>query len=319
MARLTDKGVKNAPAGRHGDGDGLQLVVSASGRRKWILRYQLAGTRRDMGLGSYPSVTLAQARIAAGDARKLIVQGIDPVQARDAAKRAEKPVPTFGEIALRVADEAKQKTTNAKVQYQWDRHLSPVFCGAIWARPVHEVTTTQITSLLRPVWRSKPEVSRKLYPAIRSVFDHARIVLRDEHGIAMPDNPARWTDLKALSWDAPPKLSRGHYTSLPYPQSPAFIYALRAQQGVSARALEFLVLTNARSNAVLAWRISIQRVCRCDNSETAAALVVHEREIRSFDPASHKSLLTNGRNEPKALLANGIAALRHAPGGMMSF
>jgi len=64
MARLTDKGVKNAPAGRHGDGDGLQLVVSASGRRKWILRYQLAGTRRDMGLGSYPSVTLAQARIA---------------------------------------------------------------------------------------------------------------------------------------------------------------------------------------------------------------------------------------------------------------
>src|SRR4051794_15406345 len=93
MARLTDKGVKNAPAGRHGDGDGLQLVVSASGRRKWILRYQLAGTRRDMGLGSYPSVTLAQARIAAGDARKLIVQGIDPVQARDAAKRAEKPVP----------------------------------------------------------------------------------------------------------------------------------------------------------------------------------------------------------------------------------
>jgi hypothetical protein len=250
MARLTDKGVKNAPAGRHGDGDGLQLVVSASGRRKWILRYQLAGTRRDMGLGSYPSVTLAQARIAAGDARKLIVQGIDPVQARDAAKRAEKPVPTFGEIALRVADEAKQKTTNAKVQYQWDRHLSPVFCGAIWARPVHEVTTTQIASLLRPVWRSKPEVSRKLYPAIRSVFDHARIVLRDEHGIAMPDNPARWTDLKALGWDAPPKLSRGHYPSLPYPQSPAFIYALRAQQGVSARALEFLVLTNARSNAV---------------------------------------------------------------------
>lgn len=75
MGRLTDKGVKNASAGRHGDGDGLQLVVSASGRRKWILRYQLAGTRRDMGLGSYPAVSLAQARVAAADARKLVMQG----------------------------------------------------------------------------------------------------------------------------------------------------------------------------------------------------------------------------------------------------
>lgn len=250
MGRLTDKGVKNASAGRHGDGDGLQLVVSASGRRKWILRYQLAGTRRDMGLGSYPAVSLAQARVAAADARKLVMQGIDPVQARDAARRSDKAVPTFGEIAKRVADEAKRKTTNAKVQYQWDRHLSPVFCGAIWDRPVHEITTTEIAALLRPVWRSKPEVSRKLYPAIRIVFDHARIVLRDEHGITMVDNPARWADLKAIGWDAPPKLSKGHYPSLPYPQLPKFIEAVRAQEGVSARALEFLILTNVRTNAL---------------------------------------------------------------------
>src|SRR3954447_921217 len=119
MARLTDKGVKNARAGRHGDGDGLQLVVSASGRRKWILRYQLAGTRRDMGLGSYPSVTLAPGMPVSSSCRGSILcrRGTLP---RGLKNRS----PTFGEIALRVADEAKQKTTNAKVQYQWDRHLS---------------------------------------------------------------------------------------------------------------------------------------------------------------------------------------------------
>lgn len=249
MGRLTDRSVKNALVGRHGDGDGLQLVVSASGRRKWILRYQLSGVRRDMGLGSYPAVGLANARIAAGDARKLVMQGLDPVRARKATRKAQKPVPTFGEIARLVAEGAKQKTTNAKVRYQWDRHLSPVFCGAIWDRPVHEVTTTEVAALLRPIWRSKPEVSRKLYPAIRSVFDHARVVLRDDHAISMPENPARWDDLKAVGFQAPPKLSQGNYPSLPYPQVPAFMADLRTQDSVAARALEFLILTNVRTNA----------------------------------------------------------------------
>ena len=91
MGRLTDRSVKTVGEGRHGDGDGLQLIVSASGRRKWVFRYQLNGVRRDMGLGPYPAVGLSDARIAAADARKLIARGVDPLDDRKAHARPNGP------------------------------------------------------------------------------------------------------------------------------------------------------------------------------------------------------------------------------------
>lgn len=135
MARLTDRSVKSAREGRHIDGDGLHLVVSKSGRRKWVLRFQIGGARRDMGLGSYPSVGLSEARIAAADARKLMAQGVDPIQTRQAARKAGKRVPTFQEIAELVIADARTKSSNAKVRYQWERHLGPVYCGPLLFRP----------------------------------------------------------------------------------------------------------------------------------------------------------------------------------------
>ena len=255
MGRLTDRSVKTVGEGRHGDGDALQLIVSASGRRKWVLRYQLNGVRRDMGLGPYPAIGLSDARIAAADARKLIARGIDPLDNRKASRKAERPVPTFGDIAKTVIVDAQSKSNNAKVRYQWERHLGPAYSGPLLARPVHEITTVEIASLLRPIWRTKPEVARKLYPAIRRVFEHARVLLRDEHGILMPDNPARWADLKAMGFETPTKLTRGSHPSLPYSRMAAFMADLRARDAVAARALEFLILTNVRTDAVLkaAW------------------------------------------------------------------
>jgi integrase len=255
VGRLTDRTAKTAQIGRHGDGDGLHLVVTKAGRRKWVLRYQLRGVRRDMGLGSYPAIGLSDARVAAAEARKLIARGVDALDARRAAKRAEKPVPTFGDIARVVVADAQAKSTNAKVRYQWERYLGSAYSGPLLDRPANEITTLEVAAVLRPVWRSKPEVARKLYPAIRRVFEHARILLRDEHGIAMPDNPARWGDLKALGFETPARLSRGHHPSLPYAEMPAFMADLRARNAVAARALEFLILTNVRTDAVLkaAW------------------------------------------------------------------
>ena len=110
MGQLTDRSVKTVGEGRHGDGDGLQLIVSASGRRKWVLRYQLNGVRRDMGLGPYPAIGLSDARIAAADARKLIARGIDPLDNRKASRKAERPVPTFGDIAKTVIVDAQRTT-----------------------------------------------------------------------------------------------------------------------------------------------------------------------------------------------------------------
>jgi integrase len=251
MGQLTERGVQTAKPGRHGDGDGLHLVGSGTGRKKWVLRYQVSGVRKDKGLGSYPDVGLKDARRKAAEHRALIAKGIDPIESGRAARKAARPIPTFEAIAKLVIADAQKKSVNAKVRYQWERHLGPAYCGALLARPVHEITTLDVAAVLRPIWRTKPEVARKLYPAIRRVFERARIILRDEHGVAMPDNPARWDDLKAMGFEAPAQLSRGRHPSLPHVQMPRFIAALRAREAVAASALEFLIFTNARTDAVL--------------------------------------------------------------------
>jgi integrase len=251
MARLTERGVQTAKSGRHSDGDGLHLVVSETGRKKWVLRYQVGGVRRDKGLGPYPDVGLKEARSKAAADRALIIKGVDPIDERRAARKTSKPVPTFGDIAQLVIADAQGKSTNAKVRYQWVRHLGQAYSGPLLARPVHEITTVEVAAVLQPVWRTKPEVARKLYPAIRRVFERARILLRDEHGIRMADNPARWADLKAMGFETPVQLSKGRHPSLPYPLMPEFTGDLRARDAIAARALEFLILTNVRTDAVL--------------------------------------------------------------------
>ena len=252
--RLTDKKIQTLGEGRHSDGEGLLLVVAASGAKSWILRFQLHGRRRDMGLGRYPQVTLKQAREAASDARRLAEHGIDPIDARDAAVKAKRRIPTFGEVAQLVIDDAVAASTNEKVKYQAKRHLGPVYCGPLLNRPVNAITTTEVAAALRPIWSEKPEVARKLYPMVRRVFDRARVILKADHGIAMPDNPANWTDLKAQGFEAPKKLSRGHHPSLAHKDLPAFMVELRKREATAARLLEFVILTNVRTDAALKAR-----------------------------------------------------------------
>jgi integrase len=176
---------------------------------------------------------------------------VENLNARAASRKAAKPIPTFRDIAKIVTEEAQRKSTNAKVRYQWERHLGVAYSGPLLARPVNEITTLEVAALLKPIWNAKPEVARKLYPAIRRVFEYARIRLRDDHGIDMPDNPARWDDLKAMGFEPPAKLSRGSHPSLPHERLPSFIADLRARDAIAARALEFLILTNVRTDAVL--------------------------------------------------------------------
>jgi integrase len=214
----------------------------------------MALKRHDMSLGSYPAVSLSDARAAVAEARKLIAAGLDPIAAKRAKKKSEKPIPTFGDIAKLVIAGAQKSSINAKVRYQWERHLGEAYSAPLLNRPVNQITALEVAAVLRPVWTEKPEVARKLYPAIRRVFEHARIQLRDEHGIFMPDNPARWGDLKAIGFDAPRRLSRGSHPSLPHILLPAFIADLRPRMAVAARALEFLILSNVRTDAVLKAR-----------------------------------------------------------------
>jgi len=270
MGRLTELTVKSARPGRHIDGGGLMLVVTAprervtaagevrkaGGGKKWILRFQVDGKRRDMGLGAYPAVGLKEARAKAAEHRKGLAEGRDPIAARKAAEQAAKAIPTFGDVAALVIAAAKAKSVNAKVRYQWERHLGDTYSGPLLSRPVNEITTIEVAEVLSPVWQTKPEVARKLYPAIRRVFNHARVILRDKHGIKSFENPAEWADLEDIGFEAPKELSRGHHPSLAYVELPDFIADLRARDATAARALEFLILTNVRTNAVLQARWS---------------------------------------------------------------
>ena len=103
-----------------------------------------------MGLGSYPARGLADARIAAADARKLIASGIDPIESRELARMSQKPTPTFTEIAALVIAEAQRKSTNEKVRYQWERHLGANYCGQLLERPINEITTLEVAETLCP-------------------------------------------------------------------------------------------------------------------------------------------------------------------------
>ena len=260
MGLLTDRTVRAAGKGRHTDGDGLMLEVEASGSKRWTLRYRMGSNRRDMGLGGYPEVGLADARRAAFEARLLIQSGRDPIDARREQERAKafapKQIPTFEHFSKIVVQEMTSKTKNDKVAYQWRRHLGPAYCGPFLDRVVNEITVTDVAAVLRPVWNSKPEVARKLFPGIRRVFDLAKVVLKAEYGVSYFEHPAQWTDLKALGFDAPRKLSRGHWPSLPYKLASDFIYELRKERGSAPRALEFLILTAVRTDAVLSARWS---------------------------------------------------------------
>lgn len=250
MGALTDKFIKTAPPGRHGDGAGLFLVVSPAGAKKWVCRYQLNGVRRDMGLGSYPMVSLVQARLAAAEAQRTKAAGQDPIALRRISRASSLPLPTFAEVAETVAKETLARRQNPKAQNQIKRLLGPV-CEPLLKRPVNEITTLEIADALRPVWSKTPETARKAYPLIRRVFEHARILLRDRYGVTLAGNPAAWTDLQALGFEAPAKLTRGHQPSLAWTELPSFIAELRASPAISARALEFLILTNVRTDAVL--------------------------------------------------------------------
>jgi integrase len=251
MAILSDRTVKTLGPGRHDAGDGLRLIVGKTGKRSWVFRFQLSGKRRDMGLGSYPEISLAEARKLTAKARELTAMGLDPLDARQAEKAAKKPVPTFGDIAALVVADMQRDSQNAKVRYQAARHLGPAFCGPFLGRRVDEITTTEVAALLRPVWGAKPEVARKLHPAIRRVFNRARVVLKADHGILMFDNPASWENLKAQGFKAPQALSRGPHPSLSYSRISEFMCALQHREALAARMLEFLILTNVRTESVL--------------------------------------------------------------------
>lgn len=229
---------------------GLALQVSPSGARSWILRATVGTKRRDMGLGGFPDVTLAGAREAARIARDKIKQGIDPVEdakaKRSALAAAQASALTFSDAAAKyiAANEAGWK--NAKHAGQWTSTLETYAYPSIGKIQVSAIETQHIVGILEPIWKTKTETASRLRGRIEAVLDWAKV-----RGYRKGDNPARWKGHLDHILPARAKVQKvKHHTALDYREVGAFMATLKGLDGMGARALEFAILTAARSGEV---------------------------------------------------------------------
>jgi integrase len=254
---LTPLQVKNAKPGRYADGGGLQLLVKSTGARSWVFRFMLKGRTRDIGLGPAGgpgAITLSKARDDADDLCKLVKTGVDPLQFREeeaakaaaAAQAAAIAGITFRESAEAYIAAHEARWRNAKHRSQWTNTLEAYVFPLIGDIPVREIGTEHVMSVLEPIWRAKPETASRVRGRIESVLDAARA-----RGHRTGENPARWRGHIAEMLPARQRLSRGHHKALAYADVPAFIQALREREAVAALALEFTILTVARSGETI--------------------------------------------------------------------
>ena len=236
--------------GRHSAGSGLYLVVTPSKSKAWVLRYQINGRRTDMGLGAYPAVGLSEARAATAKAKQQIAQEADPIVARKAARKASKPLPSFAGIAERIIDDVGKQSTNEKVRYRAKLLLGKKYCGGILSKPVNAISAADVAKLLNRVRATKPETARKLHGLLAKVFEAARVLLRDQHGITLGDQPTNLKDLKALGYE--PRVRNKPHPALDPAHAPEFMAALRQKESIAFRALELVVLTGLREGEVAA-------------------------------------------------------------------
>jgi integrase len=246
MGKLTARKVETAKPGKYGDGGGLQLAVASSGAKKWVLRFLWKGKAREMGLGSYPEVGLAEAREKAMVGRRRARSGIDPI----ADRRKDRSTPTFGELADEVTGQLAEGFRNEKHRAQWRMTLT-VYAGPLRAKPVDKIETTDVLAVLRPIWQEKPETASRLRGRIERVLNAAKA-----KGCRSGENPAAWRGHLDNLLPKRQKLTRGHHAAMPYADIPAFVARLREREAVAALALEFAILTAARSGEVLGarWR-----------------------------------------------------------------
>jgi integrase len=256
-------------AGMYSDGGGLYLQVTNSGARSWIFRYwtqdrdpatsapirdntgMVRGRSREMGLGSVAVVSLEEARELAGEYRKLRRQGVDPIEARrnaktQAALNAAKAI-TFAKCAEDYIQSHRAGWRNAKHAQQWENTLATYAQPIIGALPVQAIDTTLVYNVLKPIWTTKPEMGSRVRGRIENILDWAKV-----RGYRAGENPARWRGHLDHLLPARSKVKKTkHHAALPYAETPAFVAELQKRGGTAARALEFAILTAARSGEVL--------------------------------------------------------------------
>lgn len=246
--RLSARRVATAPPGRHEDGDGLRLVVSPSGAKRWVFRFSRHGRRREMGLGSYPEIGLGDARELRAEAALSIRAGRDPIDDREEERRARAAGRTFGEVSDAFLSVKEAEWRNVKHRDQWRQSLS-VHAAPLRPRIVAEISTSDVLAILQPIVSRAPETASRVRGRVEAVLDYATA-----HGLRAGDNPARWRGHLEHLLPKRQRLAQGHHAALPYEAVPAFLARLRGIETIAARALEFAILTAARSGEVYGAR-----------------------------------------------------------------
>jgi integrase len=253
---LTPLAVKNAKPGRHADGGGLHLLVKDSGARSWVYRFMLNGKSRDIGLGpaGQDGISLADARYARDALRLKVKAGVDPLEERQreaaealaAAQAAKVAGVTFKAVAEAYIAANEDSWRNDKHRQQWKNTLASYVYPVIGELPVAEVGTAHVLKILEPIWKAKAETASRVRGRLETVLDAAKA-----RGYREGENPARWRGHIAQILPAPSRLTRGHHKAMPFEAIPAFVGALHQREAIAALALEFTILTAARTGEVI--------------------------------------------------------------------
>ena len=229
---------------------GLHLQIKDSGARSWILRVKIGSKRRDIGLGGFPDVTLRAARDSAREARELIRQGIDPIAERKSAKvaliSAQAKELSFEKAAVLCHRSKLPAFRNKKYGSDWLSSVERYVIPSIGRLPVADVDLPHIVKILEPIWTIKTETATRVRQRIEAVLAWATV-----SGYRTGDNPARWKGNLEYALPNPSKVHTvKHFAALPWQEMGKFMADLRERGGIGALALEFLILTAARSGEV---------------------------------------------------------------------
>ena len=248
--------VKNAGPGRHADGGGLYLRVQNGGARSWLYRSMAGGKARDIGMGPAAGPDAIALTVARTMAREMAAQAAKGeavegkrTKARKAAAQAQSATlarKSFRDVAEAFIDRKEGGWRNDKHRQQWRNTLATYAYPAFGELPVSEIETAHVLAVLEPIWSKVPETASRLRGRIENVLDAAKV-----QGMRTGENPARWRGHLDHIMAKPGKLHRGHHPALDYAELPAFMDDLRGREALAARALEFAILTAARSGEVI--------------------------------------------------------------------
>lgn len=252
LHRLSAVGVTGRKQpGYYADGGGLYLRVAAGGSKGWVFRFTRGGKTREAGLGGCSAVSLAAAREVAQRCRQLVANGLDPIEVRraeeEAGRIAASKATTFKAFAESYITSHEPGWRNAKHAGQWRSTMKTYAYPEMGGLPVGDIATEHVLKALGAIWSVKPETASRVRGRIEAILDAAKA-----NGLRDGENPARWRGHLDHLLPAKRKVRRvKHHAALSYREMPAFIVKLRRQTGISARALEYLILTASRTNETL--------------------------------------------------------------------